>query len=56
MQYTEMAFGMKNAPATFQRLMHMVLGDVPQCNVYLDDVVVYTDMWADHISTLEVVF
>ena len=56
MQYTVMAFGMRNAPSTFQRLMHLVLGDVPRCNVYLDDVVVYADTWADHISTLEIVF
>ena len=50
------AFGMKNAPATFQRLIHLVLGDAPWCNVYLDVVVIYTDTWADHISTLEVEF
>lgn len=56
MQYTVMAFGMKNAPATFQRLMQLVLGDVPQCNVYLDDVVLYTDTWADHMSLLRTVF
>ncbi|CAI5660942.1 unnamed protein product [Oreochromis niloticus] len=56
MQYTVMAFGMKNAPATFQRLMQLVLGDVPQCNVYLDDVVLYTDTWADHMSLLRAVF
>lgn len=43
MQYTVMAFGMRNASATFQRLMQIVLRDVPHCNVYLDDVVVYSD-------------
>ena len=42
MQYIVMAFGLKNALATLQRLMHNVLSDVPQCNVYLDDVVVYS--------------
>ena len=43
LKYTVMAFGMRNAPGTFQRLMQLVLGDVPHCNVYLDDVVVYSD-------------
>ena len=43
LQYTVMAFGMRNAPATFQRQMQFVLGDVPHCDVYLDDVVVYSD-------------
>ena len=56
LQYTVMAFGMRNAPATFQRLMQLVLGDVPCCNVYLDDVVVYSDTWADHLASLNVVF
>lgn len=56
LQYTVMAFGMRNAPATFQRLMHVVLGDVPHCNVYLDDVVVYSDTWEEHISSLKAVF
>lgn len=56
MQYTVMAFGMRNAPATFQRLMQLVLGDVPNCNVYLDDVVVYSNSWEDHLASLSVVF
>lgn len=56
MQYSVMAFGMRNAPATFQHLMHIVLGNVPNCNVYLDDVVVYSDSWKDHLSALSTVF
>lgn len=51
-----MAFGMRNAPATFQLFAQLVLGDVPQCNVYLDDVVVYSDDWKNHISSLNQVF
>lgn len=43
LQYTVMAFGMRNAPATSQRMMHLVLGDAPHYNVYVDDVVVYSD-------------
>lgn len=56
MQYTVMAFGMRNAPATFQRLMHLVLSDVANCNVYLDDIVVFTYSWTDHMQTLREVF
>jgi hypothetical protein len=40
-------------PLPFQRLMHLVLGDVPCCNVYLDDVVVCSDTWADHLATFD---
>lgn len=52
MQYTVMAFGMRNAPATFQRLMYLVLSDVQNCEVYLDDVVIYSLTWEDHLCTL----
>ena len=56
MQYTVMAFGMRNAPATFQRLMQRVLSGVANCEVYLDDVVVYSADWQTHVETLSVVF
>lgn len=56
MQYTVMPFGLKNAPATFQRLMQHVLGEVPHCSVYLDDVVVYSNDWNSHMASLRAVF
>ncbi|XP_077940982.1 uncharacterized protein LOC144385285 isoform X1 [Gasterosteus aculeatus] len=56
LQYTRMAFGLRNAPATFQRLMSTVLGGVPNCTVYLDDVVVYSSTWEEHTLTLHDVF
>lgn len=36
MQYTVMAFGMRNAPATFQQLMQIMLSEVHYCEAYLD--------------------
>lgn len=56
LQYTVMAFGMKNAPATFQRMMHQALGNVSHCKVYFDDVVVYSEDWTEHKASLQVVF
>lgn len=41
--YRVMPFGLRNAPATFQRLMNRVVGDLEVCLVYLDDVVIYSD-------------
>lgn len=55
-QFTVMAFGMRNAPATFERLMILILGEVKNCNVYLDDVVVYSGVWEDHLDSLHTVF
>ncbi len=56
MQYCVMAFGMRNAPATFQRLINLVLAGVPNCNAYLDDLVIYSTEWSEHVSTLNEVF
>ncbi len=43
---------MRNAPATFQRLMHIV----PNCDAYLDDIVIYSETWEDHLNTLKMFF
>uniref|UniRef100_A0A3B1J3T9 Gypsy retrotransposon integrase-like protein 1 n=1 Tax=Astyanax mexicanus TaxID=7994 RepID=A0A3B1J3T9_ASTMX len=56
LQYTVMAFGFKNAPATLQRLINQVLGDVPNCSAYLDDAVIFNHDWPSHVSTLRDVF
>lgn len=55
-QYTVMAFGMRNAPATFQRLVNKVLKGVVDCEAYLDDVVIYSSSWSQHVAQLEEVF
>ena len=44
--YTVMAFGMRNAPATFQRLVNKVLKGVAYCEAYLDDVMIYSSSWS----------
>ncbi len=56
LQYSVMAFGMRNAPATFQRLMNQVLSGVTNVEVYLDDVVVFSNTWEEHLNQLYVIF
>lgn len=51
-----MAFGMRNAPSMFQRLVNVVLADVLNCNAYLDDVVIYSPDWLHHVNILREVF
>ena len=55
-QYKVMPFGMKNSSATFQRLMNMVIRDIEGCDAYIDDVIVYSDTWEDHLHILRKLF
>jgi len=51
-QYRIMPFGMKNAPATFQRMMNQVIAGLDDCEAYIDDLVLYSDSWEEHIKPL----
>lgn len=51
-----MPFRLKNAPAVFQRLMQTILQDLPYASAYLDDVVVYSHRWEEHLQHLGEVF
>ena len=57
-QFRVMPFGLCNAPATFQRLMDLVLSGLQwsHCLVYLDDVIILGTSFYDHLSKLAVVF
>ena len=50
-----MPFGLTNAPATFQRLMERCVGDLnlKTCLVYLDDIIVFSSTFEEHLERLE---
>lgn len=52
-QYKVMPFGTMNASATFQRLMNVVTCDISGCRVYIDDIVIHSNTWEEHVFTLE---
>lgn len=55
-QFTVLPFGLHGAPATFQRLMDQVLCDFSGfAAAYLDDIVIYSTTWEDHLKHLQVV-
>lgn len=53
-QYKRIPFGLKNAPAWFQRLMDSMLGATRWngAMVYLDDIIVYSSRLDHHLNTL----
>ena len=51
-----MAFGLVNAPATFCRLMRKVLKDLGHSDSFIDDILVYTVTWPEHINALYELF
>lgn len=57
-QFTVMPFGLCNAPATFERLMELVLAGLPWsvCLLYLDDILVHGKTFEEEILNLREVF
>ncbi|XP_072182172.1 uncharacterized protein [Diadema setosum] len=51
-----MPFGMKNSPATFQRMMNRVIAGHDNCVVYIDDVLVFSNTWEEHVAHLRELF
>ena len=56
-QFVGVPFGAKNAPAAFSRLMNRVLAPFlgKFVLVYLDDILIYSETWADHMEHVRLV-
>lgn len=56
-EYNRMPFELCNAPSTFQRLMERIFGDqhFQSLLLYLDDVVIYSSSFEQHLQRLEMV-
>jgi hypothetical protein len=54
-QFTRMPFGLRNAPATFQRTVDIVFSGLrwKTCLVYLDDIIVFSNSSEEHASHLD---
>ena len=56
-QFRVMPFGLKGAPATFQRMMDRVLHGMGKfAAAYLDDIVIHSSSWEEHLAHLRAVF
>ena len=52
-EYVRMPFGLKNAPATFQRAIASVFRSHPNAVPYLDDILVFSQAWEEHLDHLD---
>ncbi|CAI7820602.1 unnamed protein product [Closterium sp. NIES-54] len=55
-EYVWMPFGLKNAPATFQHLMTTIFRTHLNAIPYLDDIIVFSNSWEEHLEHLRDVF
>lgn len=56
--FRRLPFGLCNAPASFQRLMNALFGELRglQLQTFIDDLCLATKTWAEHLSLLNEVF
>jgi len=57
-EYLRMPFGLRNAPATFQRCMNNILRPLlnKHCLVYLDDIIIFSTSLTEHLNSIQLVF
>ncbi|PIK40292.1 transposon Ty3-G gap-Pol polyprotein [Apostichopus japonicus] len=55
-EFVRMPFGLRNAAQTFQRFIDQVTRGLPNCFVYIDDVLVASDTAEEHIKDLSALF
>ncbi|MBW0486718.1 hypothetical protein O181_026433 [Austropuccinia psidii MF-1] len=55
-EYNKMPFGIKNAPAHFQRMMDTIFQEEILGGwmvVYIDDIIIYSEKWEDHVQYID---
>jgi len=51
-EFLHLPFGLRNAGNTFQRMMDSILGDLPYCFTYVDDILVFSSSLEEHVEHL----
>jgi len=52
-RYNRLPMGVNQSPDIAQEIMETVLHDIPDCEVYLDDVGIFSNSWEEHLQVLE---
>ena len=54
--FTMVPFGLRNAPASFQRMMDTVLDDIQDFSgAYMDNIIIFSQTWEDHVAHIKCV-
>ena len=48
-EFLSLPFGLRNAGNTFQRMMDQILGNLPYCFVYIDDILAFSPDLTSHV-------
>ena len=51
-EFNVLPFGLTGAPATFQRCMNFILMDTTHAMVYIDDIIVFSETFEEHLEDL----
>ena len=51
-----MPFGMKNSPATIQRLVNKVISGLDGVGAYIDDVIIHCNTWEEQLCLIRTFF
>ncbi len=54
-EFLKMPFGMVNSAATLVRAMRKLLAGLDNVDSYIDDIVIHTRTWEEHVQALRVV-
>ena len=55
-QFTVMPCGLSGAPSTFQQMMDLITKDTRDfAAAYLDDLIIYSDTWENHLQHLTII-
>ena len=55
-QFRVVPFGLSISPAAFNRNIRHILDGIPNIEVFVDDVLVHTKSWEEHVETIEKIF
>ena len=52
-EFVKMPFGMMNSGATLVRAIRKLLEDLDEADSYVDDIIIYTETWEQHLVVLD---